>query len=95
MPKYTVSETDYYITSGVYIFDKAYSLFQRNHHLTKDCNILDITWRIMPNFVVSILNVYFYNTSLPIAFAFGHGGTKILYSFLLDTVEEGLNSKFY
>ena len=94
LPKYTVSETDYYITSGVYIFDKAYALFQRNHHLIKDGYILDTTWRIMPNFVVSILNVCFYNTSLPIAFAFGHGETKILYSLLLDTVEEELNINF-
>lgn len=94
LPIYTVNETDYYITSGVYIFNKAYSLFHRNTHLIKDGYILDTTWRIMPNFVVSILNVCFYNTSLPIAFAFGHGETKILYSFLLDTVEEELNINF-
>lgn len=48
----------------------------------------------MPNFVVSILNVYFYNTSLPIAFTFGHVETKILYSLLLDTIEEKLNINF-
>ena len=91
---FTVGDIDYFINSGVFILNKAFSLFHNNSNLTIDGFILDTTWRAIPNYVTSILNVCFKNSSLPIAFAFGSGETIYLYDLLLQTVQDHLNIEF-
>lgn len=67
-------------------------LFSQNFII--DGYLLDTTWRVLPHYVTCILTVCFYNSSIPIAFGFGHGETIELYDFLLKTVSEQLGSNF-
>lgn len=67
-------------------------MFSQNFNI--DGYLLDTTWRILHHFVTCILTVCFYNTSIPIAFGFGHGETIELYDFLLKTVSEQLKINF-
>lgn len=94
MQTFTVGDIDYYINSGVFILNKAFSLFHNNSNLTIGGFILDTTWWAIPNYVTSILNVCFRNSSLPVAFAFGGGETIYLYDLLLQTVQDHLNIEF-
>lgn len=91
---FSIVENNYYITAGVHVLQNAYSLFHDNSDIVIDGYVLDTTWRITPNYVTSILNACFLNSSLPIAFAFGSGETKYLYDLLLQTTESQLNINF-
>ena len=91
--RYVFEDKEYHIISGTFILPQAKSLLE-NQNIIIDGFLLDTTWRIMPYYVTSILTACFMNTSLPIAYAFGHGETKDLYSFLLKTVESQINVKF-
>ena len=68
------------------------SLF--NQTFPTDGYLLDTTWRVLSHYVTCILTVCFYNTSIPIAFAFGNGETIDLYDKLLKTVSKQLNITF-
>lgn len=94
LPTYSIDDQNYYITSGVHVLNNAFSLLNENPDLEFDGFVLDTTWRIIPHFVTSILNICFLNTSLPLAFAFGSGETKFLYDILLQTVQNQLNIDF-
>lgn len=88
---FSIDDNSYYILAGVHVLQNAYSIFHENPELQIDGFVLDTTWRVTPNYVTSILNACFLNTSLPIAFAFGSGETKYLYDILLQTTESQLN----
>ena len=90
---FSIGQLNYYIISGVFILNKAHSLFA-NNNLEIDGFMLDTTWRATPNYVLLILNCCFLNSSLPIAFSFGGGETISLYDFLLSTVKKQLNINF-
>lgn len=49
---------------------------------------------VIHNFVTSIFNIGFSNSSLPIAFALSSGETKFLYDLFLQTVTHQLNIDF-
>ena len=89
---FKIEEEEYYIKSGVFIMPQAKCLFEQDFKI--DGFLLDTTWRVLANYVTCFLTACFYNASIPFAFGFGHGETKILYDFLLKTVSSKLNIKF-
>lgn len=93
LQSYVYQEKEFYIISGVVILPEAKSLLHNEKYVI-DGYMLDTTWRIMPYYVTSILTACLFNTSVPIAYAFGHGETKDLYSFLLQTVESKMDVTF-
>lgn len=68
----------YYIQSGVYISTYAESILKQNSNLVKGL-LVDITWKVMPGYVTSILMRAAKNTGIPLSIAFGKGETKSLY----------------
>lgn len=91
---YKIEKNEFYITSGVYVFPEASCLLHKYSELIKGY-MLDTTWRLFSQYVTSILTACLFNTSLPIAFAWGHGESKALYTFLLNTVEEIIDYDFH
>ena len=86
LEKFTFEKEEYYIESGVFIMSQSKSLF--NQIFPTDGYLLDTTWWVLSHYVTCILTVCFYNTSIPIAFAFGNGETIGLYDKLLKTVSK-------
>ena len=56
--------------------------------------MLDTTWHIMPYYVTSILMASSFNIGVPLAFSFGHGETRNIYTELLGTLHDQLNYSF-
>lgn len=93
LQSYCIGNLDYYIMSGIHIMNKARSLSNINQ-IQIDGLILDTTWMAIPQYVFSILNACFCNSSIPIAFAFGGGEIISLYDFLISKVEKQLDINF-
>ena len=83
----------YNIIAGVFIMPQAFEFLSNFDSLIRGF-ILDTTWRILPLYVTSIITASFYNTSVPIGFAFGHGETKALYTYLLTTIQKEIGYNF-
>lgn len=94
LAKFVAKDTEFSISSGVFVMPMARSLFEGNQEFEIDGFILDTTWSIMENYVTAILMASFLKTSLPLAFSFGNNETKSLYRILLSTVEEQLDIDF-
>ena len=80
----------YYIVSGVYISPWARSILHDNEEFIFDY-LLDTTWKIMFQFVTSILMASSYNVGIPLGFGFGKGEEKQLYMKLLQAIQTQLD----
>ena len=78
------------IIDGVYISPYANSILKDNGDLI-DGLIMDTTWKIMKNYVTSILVASSFNVSIPLGFSFGPAETKELYELLFSFFKSKLD----
>ena len=76
----------YYIIKGLYILPFSQSILTKNEN-SIDGIITDTTWRILPNYVTSIMMASSKNTGIPISFSFGHSEDKEIYELHFDGFE--------
>ena len=69
------------IIDGVYISSFASSILRENADIV-DGLIMDTTWKVMKNYVTSILVASSFSVSIPLGFSFGAAETKDLYELL-------------
>ena len=84
--------SNYYIVSGVYISPWSKSILANTEVIHG--YLLDTTWKIMQNFVTSILMASSLNVGIPLGFAFGKSEDKVLYTKLLTTMKDKLDLEF-
>lgn len=80
---------EYHVLNGIYISNKAKSLLVNNNVVSG--LLVDTTWRLIPNYVTSILMASVNNIGIPLSFAFGVGETKSLYNLHIDTFKSILD----
>ena len=79
----TINEKKYSIVDGVYISPYAKSILEENRDII-DGMMLDTTWKLIQNYVVSILVASSCNVSVPLGFSFGKAETKEEYQLLFS-----------
>lgn len=78
-----IDENEVFVIDGVYISPYAKSILKDNAALV-DGMMLDTTWKLMQNYVTSILVASVCNVSVPLGFSFGKAETKEQYQLLFS-----------
>jgi hypothetical protein len=90
-----INFVDYIITHGGYINPFAYSVLQNN---TIDALAFDTTFRLLPNYVTSLLFGIYRNTGIPLAISFTKSESRLTYEIFFEMFRTTFNidlSKYY
>ena len=71
LTKIILNGEEYTIISGIYILTDSKSIISDNNII--DGMLFDTTWKILPNYDISIIMGSSMNTGIPLSFAFGEG----------------------
>ena len=83
-------EKEYSIISGIYISPYTLSITQDNKDII-DGLLMDTTWKLLPNYVTSILMFSICNVGIPIAFCFGNAEKADLYDMFFKNFNDLLH----
>ena len=86
LTKFAHDKKEFHVLNGIYISNHAKSLLVNNDVVS--VLLVDTTWKLMPNYVTSILMASVHNIGIPISFTFGIGETKSLYNLHINTFKE-------
>ena len=85
-----INNKKYFIIDGVYISPYVHSILKDNDRIV-DGMMLDTTWKLMHNYVTSILIASVCNVSVPLGFSFGKAETKEEYMLLFSFFKSKLD----
>jgi hypothetical protein len=89
------NDTNYIITHGCYINPVAASILQNN---AIEVLAFDTTFRLLPNYVTSLLFCIFRNTGIPLAISFTKSESRLTYQLFFEMFQSTFNidlSKYY